>query len=274
VKNYYELLSVEPTAAAGEIKRAFREEIARYHPDKVQHLGQELQALAATRAAELTEAYRTLSNEALRAEYDSHLQVLGGGPVAQPPPGSAPSASSASPAAAPAESRFQPGAAGRSDRQFSEDRSSKDIYVRQATLERIRQVARAELGTVSEVQVRGFDLVYATTKTRLLGKGQPAPRLFVRIVRDVNRAAIRETFSLALRARGAAVHEICVLLLGTVSSPAAANEEAISLRRQPGKAVKSLFLIPVDLRDWTARLPPDTPRVWRSVVEKLQGTTG
>ena len=33
-----------------------RREIARYHPDKVQHLGPEFQEIAATRAAELTEA--------------------------------------------------------------------------------------------------------------------------------------------------------------------------------------------------------------------------
>ena len=34
-------------ASADEIKRAFRQQIARYHPDKVQHLGKEFQALAA-----------------------------------------------------------------------------------------------------------------------------------------------------------------------------------------------------------------------------------
>ena len=34
-------------APADEIKKAFRREIARYHPDKVQHLGQEFQEMAA-----------------------------------------------------------------------------------------------------------------------------------------------------------------------------------------------------------------------------------
>src|SRR5437763_17057562 len=92
MKTFYQVLEIAPSAAAGEIKRAFRLQIARYHPDKVQHLGKEFQAMAAERAAELTEAYRILSNEAGRAEYD---RTLAAGP---PPHGPAPAAA---PAAAP-----------------------------------------------------------------------------------------------------------------------------------------------------------------------------
>lgn len=47
MKTYYELLDVAPQASSDEIKRAFRREIARYHPDKVQHLGPEFQEIAA-----------------------------------------------------------------------------------------------------------------------------------------------------------------------------------------------------------------------------------
>ena len=78
MQTFYELLSVAPSATAEEIKRAFRNEIARYHPDKVQHLGKEFQEMAATRAASLTEAYRTLMNAELRAEYD-RLHVTSAG---------------------------------------------------------------------------------------------------------------------------------------------------------------------------------------------------
>ena len=70
LKNYYELLAIEPTASPEDVKRAFRQQIARYHPDKVQHLGSEFQEMAAERAAELTEAYRVLSDAGRRAEYD------------------------------------------------------------------------------------------------------------------------------------------------------------------------------------------------------------
>ena len=40
-KDYYKILGVPKTATQAEIKKAFRREIARYHPDKVQHLGPE-----------------------------------------------------------------------------------------------------------------------------------------------------------------------------------------------------------------------------------------
>ena len=70
MKDYYRLLEIAPAAPQDEVKRAFRLQIARYHPDKVQHLGKEFQAMAADRAAELTEAYRILSDAGRRAEYD------------------------------------------------------------------------------------------------------------------------------------------------------------------------------------------------------------
>src|SRR5207247_2331834 len=67
-----------PTSSADEVKRAFRQQIARYHPDKVQHLGREFQEMAADRAAELTEAYRILSDEGRRKEYDDAVAAAGG----------------------------------------------------------------------------------------------------------------------------------------------------------------------------------------------------
>src|SRR3954470_14307597 len=78
------MLSVPPAAPADEIKKAFRREIARYHPDKVQHLGPEFQEMAAGIAADLTEAYRILMDPAARAKYDGDRG--GASPAAAPPP--------------------------------------------------------------------------------------------------------------------------------------------------------------------------------------------
>jgi DnaJ-class molecular chaperone len=38
IKDYYLLLEIPASSSADEVKRAFRGQIARYHPDKVQHL--------------------------------------------------------------------------------------------------------------------------------------------------------------------------------------------------------------------------------------------
>src|SRR5437016_13608081 len=77
LKDYYALLEIASTSSADEVKRAFRSQIARYHPDKVQHLGKEFQSLAADRAAELTEAYRILSDTGRRTEYDRAFAEAG-----------------------------------------------------------------------------------------------------------------------------------------------------------------------------------------------------
>ena len=81
-------MSIEPSADADTIKKAFRREIARYHPDKVIHLGLEFQEMAATRAAELTVAYKTLSDPAAREQYDAGVVGIVTPPAAEhtPPP--------------------------------------------------------------------------------------------------------------------------------------------------------------------------------------------
>ena len=89
LKNYYDLLEIAPDSPAEEVKRSFRAQSARYHPDKVQHLGKEFQSMAADRAAELTEAYRILSDPQRRAEYDRAFAEAGGAaplPAATTPP--------------------------------------------------------------------------------------------------------------------------------------------------------------------------------------------
>jgi len=84
LRNYYQLLALDASASAEDVKKAFRREIAKYHPDKVQHLGQEFQAMAAALAADLTEAHRILMDPALRATYDDELRAGQGAP--EPPP--------------------------------------------------------------------------------------------------------------------------------------------------------------------------------------------
>ncbi len=57
----YETLGVSRQASQVEIKKAYHDLMAKYHPDKVSHLGEELQSLAKEKSQEIVNAYRELS---------------------------------------------------------------------------------------------------------------------------------------------------------------------------------------------------------------------
>ena len=55
---WHDILQVPSTADAVEIRDAYKRLISKYHPDKVDNLGQELRDLAAQKSQEITAAYR------------------------------------------------------------------------------------------------------------------------------------------------------------------------------------------------------------------------
>ena len=167
-KNFYELLGIDPRASADDIKRAFRREIAKYHPDKVQHLGKEFQEIAAVRSAELTRAYKTLTDEAARAEYDEDVA-----PVS--PPRSQPDATPReTPVAAPPPRPSQPSF--RTER--APDPAGAGDLVRRAAVIRFRQAVNQEFGRCDEATVPGFEVACAPPKGRFWSK--TPPRIFMR----------------------------------------------------------------------------------------------
>ncbi len=56
----YEVLGINRGASVDEIKRAYRKLAGKYHPDKVNHLGNEFKGLAEKKFKEIQEAYAEL----------------------------------------------------------------------------------------------------------------------------------------------------------------------------------------------------------------------
>jgi len=56
-KDPYEILGIRRDATKEEIKRAYKSLASKYHPDKVNHLGEEFKELAEKKFKEIKEAY-------------------------------------------------------------------------------------------------------------------------------------------------------------------------------------------------------------------------
>lgn len=271
MKNHYELLGVEPSVSADDIKKAFRREIARYHPDKVIHLGSEFQDLAATRAAALTVAYKTLTDAALRAEYDATLAAPR--PAPNPPRAAAPQAPPTAPAEdrAPANDDIGPTPAGNRSR-FATERADRDVILRRAIAARVLATLEALYGPCETPAVRDFDIVMVPlSRPRFLGA--PPPRVLVRVVTNADGAAIAEAFTAALRARVQAGKSPVVVLL--FSRRIATGHElskawaGLERHRRPPGGPEELAIIPVDVADWSCRVPPGCSAAVRRLADQI-----
>jgi hypothetical protein len=273
VKTYYQLLGVADVAPADEIKRAFRREIARYHPDKVQHLGTEFQDIAAVRASELTEAYRVLMDEAARRVYDCSLTE--GKAPDQPAVPQRPFADpeQEAPQAEPAESRAAPHsepAPPIRDSRFQKERATTSQFVRKASLSRLCEAVAAVGGSAVAVTVDGFDAAFDLNgKAGLFKKAEVPLRLLARFAPHADAAAIEECWLPAVKGTKGAV-AACLLLLGASGmAPAKDLSLAVSAQRHKTRTAGPI-LVPVDVRDWDALFPPDAPASVRAIVQWMK----
>ena len=274
LKNYYELLEIAPGSSAEEVKRAFRAQIARYHPDKVQHLGREFQSMAADRAAELTEAYRILSDVGRREEYDrAFAEALGEGAPASapiPPPSDAPDPppveKTPTPPPPPGRSHTPTPTGG----QFVQERATGNEFVRKATLSRLRQALAAVGGGYDETVLRGFDLALVPKK-QMFGRSKN-PKLLARFVAQLDRAAVADAWLQAVKSGDTKNDEVCVLLMGTALAPAGELAGEIADQRRKSRGAK-VTVIPVDARVWDAHMPLDAPAVAKTLLARLKSGT-
>lgn len=269
---HYEVLGVRSTASFDEIRRAFRREIARYHPDKVQHLGHEFQRMAAIRSAELTQAYKILTDETLRADYDadmrSDLARLRNGSVH--PSGEPAAARTTPPSRRSAQAAPDPDALSQLGSITTTIRTGLGNLVTRAAVVRFRQAVQAEFGVCEEPPAPGFDVVCAPPKARFWSR--LPPRMYARFVGYVDGVAVSDSRAMVSRVvdrddeRG-----ICVFLMGERVAPAAELAVTIARERRKSRSVGlELTIVPVNIRSWSAYVPHDAPPAVRSLVARLR----
>lgn len=230
--------------------------------------------MAATRAAELTEAYRILSDAGRRAAYDKTMAPAApAGSTTTSPAGPAPSAPPASSARTETTTHDRkPESAKQAGRQFVEERASRDEFVRKATIGRFRQVFAQVAGSAyDESRVPGFD-VACIPKTKLFTRAK-GPRLLGRFVSRVDGAAVAAAWAEAGKLNVPSGEEVCVFLMGTSLAPSRELAEAIAQqRRRPARGGR-VTLIPVDASAWDAHLPTDAPAVAKDLLARLRKGT-
>lgn len=274
MKTHYELLGLDPSADADAIKKAFRREIARYHPDKVIHLGTEFQQMAATRAAELTVAYKTLTDPALREEYDATLSVAAAPVHTAAAPGAATRPDFEPPPTPPPDrDRITPPPSTGSKGRFAAERADRDSILKRAIASRILAIVEALHGKCDTPVVRGFDLaIVPQAKPRFLGTAPP--RVLIRVVETADAQAVTESFAAASRSRLHLGKSPIVVLLfsrqfASHQDITRANEANARQRKAPD-GPDEVAVVLVDIADWSCRLPPNCS----SAVHKLTDQIG
>jgi len=266
LRNFYEMLSVAADAPPEEIKKAFRREIARYHPDKVQHLGPEFQEMAAGIAADLTEAYRILMDPSLRGKYDEDLRGSSGAPPAPPGPAAPGPKAEPPPSPPPPPRGFDPGPT-----PPPTPRATAGLdFVRRAALSKIREAIDEVFGTAEALRAPGFDVAILTKpKKGLFRKADESVCIGIKFVQFVDAEAVAAVWGLAMKLKGPGDAGCAVILVGPGLAPARDLAAAVSEQRRKARGAGPL-LVPVDVRDWDALFPPETPGAVRSLIQRLK----
>jgi hypothetical protein len=223
-------------------------------------------------AADLTEAYRILMDPAMRAKYNEDL-FGGAAPAAAPkppprPPGDAAPMPPPPPPPASSSSSSSSWSAGQQAPSRPASTAGVD-FVKKASLSRMKAAVDEVMGNPEATPAAGFDLaVTSRPKRGLFKKADESVRLLVKFVPLVDPEAVADVWTSAMKARVADM-TLCVSLAGTGLAPSKELATAINEQRRKSRNAGPV-LVPVDVRDWEALFPPDTPAAVRSLIQRLK----
>jgi hypothetical protein len=110
--------------------------------------------------------------------------------------------------------------------------------------------------------------VMSKPKRGLFKKADEQVRLLVKFVPFVDAVAVADVWTNAMKGKVPDAI-LCVLLVGPGMSPSKDLATAISEQRRKTRNAGPV-LVPVDVRDWEALFPPDTPASVRSLIQQLK----
>lgn len=243
------LLGIALPASIDEVKRAYRRQISRYHPDKVHHLGEEFQVLAAEKSAQLTEVYRRLLESNGSDERVEDVTVPAATAreeprVEDPPP--------------PVNrmSSWQAVAAG------------CPSLILTAAIDRVSQAVTLTLPRVDEFEVPGFSGAWRTRADwRGLLKRRPIDGVLLRVAADdVERQRPGRIRHLVSGVDGA------IVIFDLVVGPLASQAPSPPGTRPSPRGERDVYVVTLDAMTWKARMPPEAPATAHLVLARVRNS--
>jgi hypothetical protein len=143
-------------------------------------------------------------------------------------------------------------------------------FVRRASLGKIREAVAGLFGDAEPLTAPGFDLAILTRpKKGLFRKAEESTSVVFKFVPFVDAEAVADVWALASKVRIPGVSACTALLLGQGLAPARDLAAAVGELRRKYRGAGPL-IVPVDVRDWEALFPPETPGPVRSLIERLK----